>query len=81
MSPASSPPRLSCLIAAGYWFLIRRRQIVDRLGLERGLRDLVDLPAFVDFVPSLIWWMLLVWLAYSLAGEKMPWLSIPSPFP
>jgi len=64
------------LIAAAYWFLIRKRQIVERLGLERGLRDLVDLPAFVGFVPSLIWWMLLSWPAYSIAGEKMPWLSI-----
>ncbi|MBP6786513.1 MAG: TIGR03663 family protein [Candidatus Promineofilum sp.] len=64
------------LIATGYWFLVRRRQIVDRLGLERGLRDLIDLPSFVGFVPSIIWWMLLAWTAYSLAGEKMPWLSI-----
>lgn len=64
------------LIAAAYWFLIRKRQIIDHLGLERGLRDLVDLPAFVGFVPSLIWWMLLSWPAYSIAGEKMPWLSI-----
>ncbi len=64
------------LLAGGlYWFLIRRRQIAAKLGLEKGLRELVDLPAFVGFVPSLIWWVLLTWPAYSLAGEKMPWLS------
>jgi predicted membrane-bound mannosyltransferase/DNA-binding beta-propeller fold protein YncE len=57
------------------WFLARRRQLAERLGLERGWRELVDLPAFVGFVPSLIWWMLLAWPAYSIAGEKMPWLS------
>ena len=64
------------LIAAGYWFLIRRRQVAEGLGLERGLRELVDLPAFTGFVPSLIWWMLLVWPIYSIAGEKMPWISV-----
>lgn len=64
------------LIAGAYWFLIRKRQIVEGLGLAHGLRELIDLPGFVGFVPSLIWWMLLSWVAYSLAGEKMPWLSI-----
>ncbi len=63
-------------VAAIIWFLFRRRQVVEREGLERGLVDLVDLPAFVGFVPSLIWWMLVAWPAYSIAGEKMPWLSI-----
>jgi DNA-binding beta-propeller fold protein YncE len=29
----------------------------------------------VGFVPHLIWWMLLTWVAYTVAGEKMPWLS------
>lgn len=64
------------LAALAYWFLARRGQIAAGLGLERGLRELVDLPAFVGFVPSLIWWMLVAWPAYSVAGEKMPWLSI-----
>jgi DNA-binding beta-propeller fold protein YncE len=62
-------------IGAAYWFVIRRKQIAQRYNLERGLRELVDLPAFVGFVPSLIWWTLLTWMAYSIAGEKMPWLS------
>ncbi len=61
---------------AAYWFLIRRRQVAAKLGLDKGLRELVDLPAFVGFVPSLIWWVLLTWPAYSVAGEKMPWLSV-----
>jgi len=64
------------LIAAGYWFLVRRRQVVAGLGLERGLRELVDLPEFTGFVPSLIWWSLLMWPIYSVAGEKMPWISV-----
>ena len=64
------------LAAAAYWWLIRKRQVAAKLGLERGLIDLIDLPAFVGFVPSLIWWMLLAWPIYSVAGEKMPWISI-----
>ncbi len=64
------------LLAAGYWFVAGRRRLAERLGLERGLRELVDLPAFVGFVPSLIWWTLLAWPAYSIAGEKMPWISV-----
>jgi predicted membrane-bound mannosyltransferase len=57
------------------WFSVRRQQLAERLGLVGGWRELVDLPAFVGFVRSLIWWMLLAWPAYSIAGEKMPWLS------
>ena len=65
------------VIGASYWFLVRKRQVVGGLGLgERGLSELVDLPAFVGFVPSLIWWMLVAWPFYSVAGEKMPWLSV-----
>ena len=62
-------------IAWALWFSVRRQQLAERLGLVGGWRELVDLPAFVGFVPSLIWWMLLAWPAYSIAGEKMPWLS------
>lgn len=64
------------LIAAAWWFLVRLGQVKAGLGLGHGLRELVDLPAFVGFVPSIIWWALLAWPAYSIAGEKMPWLSI-----
>lgn len=68
----------AAILGAGavFWFVAWRRRLADGLGLERGLRELVDLPAFVGFVPSLIWWMLLTWPAYSIAGEKMPWLSV-----
>ena len=62
-------------IAWGLWFMARRQQLAERLELKRGFRELADWPAFVGFVPSLIWWMLLAWPAYSIAGEKMPWLS------
>ncbi|NLE45162.1 MAG: TIGR03663 family protein [Chloroflexi bacterium] len=28
------------------------------------------------FVPFLLWWTALAWLAYSIAGERMPWLIV-----
>ncbi len=29
----------------------------------------------LGLAPYLLWWLLLTWIGYSLAGEKMPWLS------
>ncbi len=79
LEPSTIPGMLAAggILAAGfaYWFLLRRRQVSAGLGLKRGPVDLLDWPALVAFVPSLIWWMGMTWLAYSLAGEKMPWIS------
>jgi DNA-binding beta-propeller fold protein YncE len=58
-----------------FWFFVRRGQLRSEYEAEDGLFKLVDLKELVDFVPSLIWWLLLTWVAYSYAGEKMPWLS------
>ncbi len=63
------------VLGALYWFLVRRKQIISGNELTGGLRELVNLQAFVSFVPALIWWTLVTWAAYSYAGEKMPWLS------
>lgn len=64
------------LLGAGllYWFFVRVRQLQKQYDGKR-LVDLFDVAALFDFVPALIWWLLLTWLAYSYAGEKMPWLS------
>jgi hypothetical protein len=37
--------------------------------------DLTSRKTLFAFIPSVIWWFLLTWVAYSYAGEKMPWLS------
>lgn len=65
------------LFAAGaaYWFVVRRPRLRDAYGLGRSWRGLVAADELVGFVPALIWWLLLTWVAYSVAGEKMPWLS------
>ncbi len=60
---------------AAYWFLVRQRVVRERYELGRNWRGLVDPQELVGFVPSLIWWSLLTWFAYTWAGEKMPWLS------
>ncbi len=74
--PALMAAAAVLLLGAAWWLFVRRRQLAERLELSHGLRDLIDLPAFVGFVPSIIWWALLAWPAYSIAGEKMPWLSV-----
>ncbi len=63
-------------LGALYWFVLRRKQIARSYDLEDNrLWRLFDPQQMVTFVPALIWWMVLTWLAYSIAGEKMPWLS------
>lgn len=60
-----------------YWFFVRRRQIRTELGFDGGWRwtGLIGVDDLFGFVPYLIWWFLASWLIYSLAGEKMAWLS------
>ena len=57
------------------WFGYRRRRIVEKYDLTRGLSELFDPRALLEFTPFLAWWLLLTVVAYSVAGEKMPWLS------
>lgn len=78
------PTRWPGLVVAGivlfaailYWFMVRRRTIMERHELKRSWRGLVDPLELVGFVPMVTWWLILTWVAYSVAGEKMPWLSI-----
>jgi uncharacterized protein (TIGR03663 family) len=58
-----------------YWFLRQRSLIIDDYDLEHGISELFIPQSLLEFVPFVIWWLLLTWLFYSYAGEKMPWLS------
>jgi predicted membrane-bound mannosyltransferase len=58
-----------------YWFFVRRKQLLDEYGLRRNFKGLVQVEAMCELVPFLTWWFILTWVAYSAAGEKMPWLS------
>ena len=74
-------PGLTCLgelifiVGIIYWFLGQRRRIITDYGLENGISELFDPQSLLEFVPFLVWWLLLTWVFYSYAGEKMPWLS------
>ncbi|HEX6385228.1 MAG TPA: flippase activity-associated protein Agl23, partial [Anaerolineae bacterium] len=58
-----------------FWFFVRRGQLLEEYGLRRNFQGLVSGDALCEFVPFLVWWLVLTWVAYSVAGEKMPWLS------
>lgn len=64
-----------------FWFVNLSGQIKESYGLKRSWSGLFDpLAIFAGssgdaFAFSVIWWILLNWIAYSVAGEKMPWLS------
>ena len=78
--PANSFPGLIAgllVLGAGilFWFFVRRGQLLEAYGLKRNFQGLVPGDAWCDFVPFVTWWLLLTWVAYSIAGEKMPWLS------
>ncbi len=58
------------------WLLGYRARIISDFKLENGISELFEARSLLEFVPFLVWWLLLTWIAYSYAGEKMPWLSI-----
>jgi predicted membrane-bound mannosyltransferase/DNA-binding beta-propeller fold protein YncE len=66
------------IVALILWMGFLARRIRQQYDLSRGWRgwlELFDPQEMVGFIPQLIWWWLLTWVAYSVAGEKMPWLS------
>ncbi|MCA9927301.1 MAG: hypothetical protein KC419_02440, partial [Anaerolineales bacterium] len=42
---------------------------------QRTVIPTVPMETLFGFVPFMTWWLLLTWAAYTIAGEKMPWLS------
>ncbi len=66
---------LVLLIGAVYWQLVHQKRLKREYDLGRSWRGLVQVEELVGFVPMLVWWLMGVWLAYSYAGEKMPWLT------
>ncbi|MCC6607639.1 MAG: TIGR03663 family protein [Anaerolineae bacterium] len=57
------------------WFFVRRGQIMRRYGVDKSLMELLARDIMCEFVAFVTWWLVLTWVAYSVAGEKMPWLS------
>ncbi len=67
---------LVLIVAILIWITYYRPQIIKAFELEDGIVELFDARSLLEFVPFLVWWSILTWIAYSYAGEKMPWLSI-----
>jgi len=54
----------------------RNRAVAEGQIQRRDGKPVVAGQQSVPFVPFLIGWFLLTWVAYILAGEKMPWLMV-----
>lgn len=63
------------LVSLLVWFGWLRGRLAQAYELENGLLGLYRLEQIRELVPFLVWWTVFTWLAYSIAGEKMPWLS------
>ena len=57
------------------WLVVIRKLIKRRYD-GTSLTSLFRAEQLLDFMPYVTWWLLLTWAAYTVAGEKMPWLSI-----
>ncbi len=42
---------------------------------QRTILPLLNIDEMIGFIPFIVWWLILTWVAYTAAGEKMPWLS------
>ncbi len=62
-------PMLISIIATIYYIV---RGVINR---RRGVKSAADWDLRL-VVPLLIWWCFASWLAFSYAGEKMPWLMV-----
>ncbi len=63
-------PLFLTLVASGYYIALRfKRDAHPVTGLDQSGRR-------VPFLPFLLWWIVMAWFGYSLAGERMPWMTV-----
>ncbi len=71
-------PLLLSVVTGGY--LAARAALRFALRIRRASEDGPSATFETDlrrvFVAFLMWWTAMAWIAYSFAGEKMPWLSV-----
>lgn len=63
-------PLLLTLVASAYYTVRRFKrnsQSVSRCDLNGR---------WLPFLPFLLWWIVAAWFSYSLAGERMPWMTV-----
>ncbi len=79
----ASPNRLNGTLVAGlillaggiYWALVYLARLKDEYKIKRNWSTIFAAEVLGDFVPFLIWWVIFSFVLYTVAGEKMPWLS------
>ncbi len=58
------------------YFITMRTTQRDAESMEAvSWRERINVDELFGFIPYVIWWMVLNWVIYTWAGEKMPWLS------
>jgi sugar lactone lactonase YvrE len=58
-----------------YWFTIYADRLQNEYKIKRNWMSLFPAEVLGDFVPFLVWWLIMSYVLYTVAGEKMPWLS------
>lgn len=66
---------LAILLLGSVLWLVTVRKAIKRQYDEESLTHLFRAEQLLGFLPYVAWWLLLTWVAYTVAGEKMPWLS------
>ncbi len=78
LSQTSLPGVLAVFIVLGaaivYFFMLRPPQ-ADAATTKVAWHTRLEIEELFGFIPYVIWWMVLNWVIYTWAGEKMPWLS------
>jgi hypothetical protein len=73
---------IAIIVAYGlYLIIVRSRRDTDSDLDSVSWRDLFDVDQIFGFIPYAVWWFLASWLIFSMAGEKMAWLSTHFLFP
>ena len=65
---------LTLAICGIYWRRVHLPN-AEKAQTEATWAERLDVDELFGFIPYVIWWTALTWIAYSWAGEKMPWLS------
>lgn len=79
----AEPNRLTGLVVAGlilfagvvYWLTVYAGRLREEYKIKRNWGALFNAEVWGDMVPFLIWWVIMSYVLYTIAGEKMPWLS------
>ena len=66
---------LVLLLALIYWWFIGSEQARNRERIGRW-SEVFTTDIFLEPFPYFVWWLVMTAVAYTIAGEKMPWLSI-----